>query len=212
MERKCNRCKVLKKDIDFKDEHSKNCNSCRLVANNAYSLKKSGKLPRYAEVQKLLEKAYNNGNFVCNVCEQEKPLECFGSHNHANKYNTSRVCKECNREVNKFSKYKKAYNISQERFIEMLNEQNYKCKICHSDIKYLSRTENKYKSACIDHCHVTGEVRGLLCSNCNRGLGLLKDDESIILRAYKYLVQYKSDKLLEKPEEVNQQPIISLND
>jgi hypothetical protein len=39
----------------------------------------------------------------------------------------------------------------------------------------------------VDHCHATGKVRGLLCHNCNRALGLLKDDKSTIRRALEYL-------------------------
>lgn len=39
----------------------------------------------------------------------------------------------------------------------------------------------------VDHCHATGHVRGLLCHNCNRALGLLKDSEQALQRALKYL-------------------------
>ncbi|MFE5535310.1 endonuclease VII domain-containing protein [Streptomyces sp. NPDC056492] len=39
----------------------------------------------------------------------------------------------------------------------------------------------------VDHCHKTGRVRGVLCFNCNTGLGLLKDSPDRILRAAEYL-------------------------
>jgi hypothetical protein len=39
----------------------------------------------------------------------------------------------------------------------------------------------------IDHDHATGKVRGLLCNNCNRGIGLLKDSPSVLLQAHLYL-------------------------
>jgi hypothetical protein len=39
----------------------------------------------------------------------------------------------------------------------------------------------------VDHCHSSGEVRGLLCHNCNRALGLLKDSVDSLMRAARYL-------------------------
>jgi len=40
-----------------------------------------------------------------------------------------------------------------------------------------------------DHDHITGEVRGLLCNQCNRGIGYLRDDPELIMKAYKYLTE-----------------------
>lgn len=39
----------------------------------------------------------------------------------------------------------------------------------------------------VDHCHSSGEVRGLLCHNCNRALGLFKDSRENLLNAVEYL-------------------------
>jgi hypothetical protein len=39
----------------------------------------------------------------------------------------------------------------------------------------------------VDHCHATGKVRGLLCHNCNRALGLMQDNIENIKRAADYL-------------------------
>ncbi len=43
----------------------------------------------------------------------------------------------------------------------------------------------------VDHDHKTGKTRGLLCSNCNRGLGLLKDSIQIVKNALKYLKDFR---------------------
>lgn len=40
---------------------------------------------------------------------------------------------------------------------------------------------------CVEHNHTTGRIRGLLCNNCNRGVGLLKDNLNILKRAIIYL-------------------------
>jgi len=39
----------------------------------------------------------------------------------------------------------------------------------------------------VDHCHSTGKVRGLLCSNCNRGIGMLQERVDILQNAIDYL-------------------------
>lgn len=196
--KKCNRCKVEKEIEEFKNPNSKTCKKCREVSKKSYDCKKNGELPKYAQVQQLLEDAYQRGNFVCKICKIEKSLDNFGKHSNNNKYNISRVCKDCSRETNKFSKLL-GYGISKDEFISKLEEQNYKCKICDSEIKYMSRYKDKYGSACVDHDHKTGKIRGLLCSSCNRALGLFKDSISITENAHKYLVQYKSGELTGKP-------------
>jgi hypothetical protein len=59
----------------------------------------------------------------------------------------------------------KLYNITQEDYLIMLENQNNKCLICGRD------KSNFIKGLHVDHNHTTGEVRGLLCSNCNGSLG-----------------------------------------
>lgn len=60
-------------------------------------------------------------------------------------------------------------------------DQDYKCAICGI------HEENVTKSLAIDHDHTTGLVRGYLCNNCNRGIGLLKDDPNVLRNAIEYL-------------------------
>lgn len=74
------------------------------------------------------------------------------------------------------------YGITVEYFEMLLMKQNNSCAIC-------GRTDDGNKSIFphVDHCHKTEKVRGLLCLNCNHGLGKFKDDLSILLRACKYL-------------------------
>ena len=63
----------------------------------------------------------------------------------------------------------------------MLNAQNNKCLICHTEFKTM-------KSTYIDHNHITGKVRGLLCVKCNSGIGYLNDDINLLKEAINYLI------------------------
>ena len=67
---------------------------------------------------------------------------------------------------------------------EMVKQQNNCCAICGK-----SPDENKRLS--VDHCHVSGKVRGLLCGSCNLGLGCFSDNPDSLLKAVEYLRQGK---------------------
>jgi len=74
------------------------------------------------------------------------------------------------------------YNISLEEYESILVAQDYKCKCCGIDSKYLK------KHLSVDHDHKTGKVRGLLCSNCNLILGLVHDNPEILVTLASYLI------------------------
>ena len=78
------------------------------------------------------------------------------------------------------------YGINIETYEAMLDEQNSLCKICGEEGFLMDKAKHKVKLM-VDHCHETGKVRGLLCHNCNRALGLLKDDTSRLTAAIAYL-------------------------
>ncbi len=76
------------------------------------------------------------------------------------------------------------YNISPDDYSRLLAIQNGCCAICGSTHHYGNKKSSHFQ---IDHDHTTGDVRGLLCAKCNRGLGLLGDSESSILKVLNYL-------------------------
>lgn len=78
-------------------------------------------------------------------------------------------------------KYKGLYGISHDDYDEIYNAQNGKCAICSTHQSELS------VRLVVDHNHDTSEVRGLLCANCNLGLGQFKDNKSILECAIMYL-------------------------
>lgn len=81
----------------------------------------------------------------------------------------------------KDKKLRENYGISLDIYNEMFQKQNGCCAICNTHQSEL------IVSLSVDHCHTTGKVRGLLCSNCNRGIGLLKDSIKILNSAIEYL-------------------------
>lgn len=81
--------------------------------------------------------------------------------------------------------YKKlGIKITKEEYDKMYVDQNGKCAICENPPTGFK------KSLCLDHCHDSLKVRGLLCDNCNAGLGKFKDDIDILLKAVDYLKKH----------------------
>lgn len=74
------------------------------------------------------------------------------------------------------------YGLSYEAYQTLLENQNYVCAICGS--KEFSKTK---KNLSVDHDHITNKVRGLLCSECNTGLGKFKDSPDLLDKAKEYL-------------------------
>lgn len=123
-------------------------------------------------------------NKICSKCNKNLSLENFYKRKDLSS-GTQSWCKECQHKRTKeykqkvgYRKYnlKAAYNITQEEYISLLNKQNGKCKICGNSKKLL-----------IDHNHSTGQIRGLLCHNCNIALGHIFDNPVIASRLTQYL-------------------------
>lgn len=91
---------------------------------------------------------------------------------------------ENNKDRVKFNKIKRAYNLTKEQYEKMLQQQNYCCAICSVNVE-----TQRNKTLVVDHCHSSGKIRGLLCHFCNTALGLFKDDEEVLMKAYNYLVR-----------------------
>ena len=76
--------------------------------------------------------------------------------------------------------------MTPEQFEAMKAKQGGTCALC-------DKTEsNPHKSLCIDHDHTTGKIRGLLCDNHNRALGLFKDSTEDLEKALDYLRSHRS--------------------
>jgi hypothetical protein len=80
---------------------------------------------------------------------------------------------------------KKSFGISLQNYKDKLKEQNNVCAICF-------KPELAARDLAVDHCHTTGKIRGLLCTNCNKLLGHAKDNVEILQSAINYLNKHHS--------------------
>lgn len=124
----------------------------------------------------------------CKKCSINFNLDKF-YFNKNGKYKRQNVCKKCmniyDYKIDKNFKLKKAYGITLDQYNEMLSKQDGKCMICLVNNNGYYR--KKPRAFAVDHCHTTGKIRGLLCSDCNTGIGLLKDNIDLLNNAIKYL-------------------------
>lgn len=124
---------------------------------------------------------YPNGYFKDKECKTCKQV--FTPTNPCNIY-CSAECKGKN------SYYKRQYGITDADLAKMKEEQDNKCYLCGSEGFLIGKNNNSEKLA-VDHDHATGKVRKLLCHNCNRALGLLKDNAEVLRKAAKYVEEHR---------------------
>jgi len=136
----------------------------------------------------------------CSTCKQTKDRLEFGNLK-ASKDGKSGRCKSCLNTSNRRSQAKtpdvfdeqrrlswltRNYGITTNDYNSMVVNQDDKCGICERQDK---GTRRKYW--CVDHCHTTGRVRGLLCATCNKSLGQLGDTVESLQKAITYLKHTK---------------------
>lgn len=96
----------------------------------------------------------------------------------------TKAWRQRNAQANRFAKFRarirSVFGITVEEWARMYDAQDRSCAIC------LARLEFD-RSTTVDHCHATGMVRGLLCQQCNRGIGMLRDDATVLERAVEYI-------------------------
>ena len=132
----------------------------------------------------------------CPICKKQLPRTQEYWHRHVGYTdNLSGYCKKCHRKKYKYSNLTRdriqnqkrmaneySRGISEEDFVLLMKEVDSKCEICNR--KFLNNGRLK---ACLDHDHITGKIRGLLCNNCNSGLGFFGDSQERLIKAKEYL-------------------------
>jgi hypothetical protein len=137
----------------------------------------------------------------CTKCREIKDISLFGTYtskqsrvrpDRIGKTITSPVCKSCqalkSAEYRSRGGYKErvrnnylwdTHKLTTEEYNLLLAYQENVCQICKS-----SEKNGTYH---VDHCHRTGDIRGILCGSCNRGIGYLQDNLQIARSSVEYL-------------------------
>ena len=187
----CKTCKITKPVSEFYPQSDKryynpNCKACCRA--------KHVKTPII-----LYKESIPKGFKLCPDCCQIKRFQDF--HNdQRSKSGKSSYCKECmqkknllwlNKNKQKYliyqqnHKFQTRYNISLNDFNKLFQKQNGVCAICGKP-ELSTNCKGKIRNLSVDHNHKTGQVRGLLCGNCNTGFGSFQENISILKSAIKY--------------------------
>ena len=219
MEKVCSTCNIQKSLEDFardnrlKSGRTAQCKSCRQARSRKTALKnqqiynpdaikqcnKCRELKPHKEFHKL---AYGRGGVrgTCKPCQLELAhvRREFHKENNTPQYRRklelarqhSKKRREENPEYMRDYRYKSKYNMTYEEYLSLLQTQQGQCRICGLSSEKAGGMGNKLV---VDHCHGTEVVRGLLCTQCNTGLGYFKDNIDNLFSAIKYLQDFKNE-------------------
>jgi hypothetical protein len=132
---------------------------------------------------------------TCTKCKRELNISNF--YRYKDTYKSH--CKDCIRiQRNNYYKTPKGFKyqiekswrdkgmvFTTEEYEELLVKQNYGCAICNA------KSNRNGTRLCVDHCHTTGKIRGLLCHDCNTSLGKFEDNVELLQKAIDYVKKYK---------------------
>lgn len=149
---------------------------------------------------------------TCTECGESKAIDEF----HASKggmYERRGKCKDCSargsaarrkkwrsvpesREQDRLTRRKynlvRKYGITHERYQEMWHAQGGLCAICGNPESAVKVRSQEKKWLSVDHDHVTGKIRELLCSSCNGGMGQLGDSIDLLRKVIAYLERHSA--------------------
>lgn len=126
-------------------------------------------MPRKVKCSKCDKVCFSKSELpLCSVCSYEK-----------------RTKHRCIATYKRYHSMLKKYNVDESGFNALWSAFKGKCGICNKNLKMPELRRGQCpESACLDHDHITGNIRGLLCNSCNKGIGLLKDSTEILLKDY----------------------------
>lgn len=211
--KRCGRCKQELLVEQFYHDASRNdgynpvCKACKSAYSSAYYAKNRAKHAPY-ERERYQARAAARGRTVtrrppqvqipdgmkhCLRCHTTKPIGEFDRDYHRKDGHRSH-CRDCRSAAaraqygRRKARQRRTYDtlrrmgMSRERYDAMLEAQGGVCAICGS-----AQTTRGWKRLAVDHNHETGEILGLLCDDCNQGLGYFGDKPEILARAITYL-------------------------
>lgn len=213
-EKRCPKCKTVKPLAEFGKNRSRPDGltpECRMCAREAERRSRD----RYRGMAKPKKDEKR-----CYRCKQIRPITCFGNDN-GRRDGKSPDCNDCRHERwlgygkteagkavakradrrykdrlkgtpesklrNRKQNLKKNHNLTIDEYEKIFASQEGRCAICRRETE---------KPLCVDHDHKTGIIRGLLCNNCNRTLGVWRDSPETAQRAVDYLLRHRQLRLV----------------
>jgi hypothetical protein len=111
---------------------------------------------------------------TCGLCGLDFPNTRKHFRHPTVRYNTKGACLSCERIKARRRGFAKRFGLTPEQYDEQVRGKV--CLICGGNDRLV-----------LDHCHKSGRIRGVLCSNCNSALGMFGDDPKRLLSAVEYL-------------------------
>jgi hypothetical protein len=131
----------------------------------------------------------------CGCCKEQLPVASFNRRKRGTgSYQTN--CKKCVGELWKTAKQsgpevrrryqlQRKYGVNEQSYFSLWNQQNGVCAICGNE--ETARYKGTLKMLAVDHDHETGVIRGLLCQECNTGIGKFRHDQDLLVKASEYV-------------------------
>ena len=133
---------------------------------------------------------------ICKECGEKKKYFAKGmcSHCYDRKWRHEKYIKNSEHREAKKKKaisyhLKGVWGLTLEDYDEMLESQGGGCAICGKSLE--DELRDIGKRLAVDHCHKTGEIRGLLCMSCNLGISKFDDDPELTTKATEYLLSWR---------------------
>lgn len=177
----------------------KTCSSCKesLQEKEFYVSKNSsdGLYPCCRQCDSIRMKKKNNKpdpkvtEKTCTRCRVTKPVKEF-ARRKASRDGLQFCCIDCLRD----KYWTRIYGLTASQYEDLLAYQNGVCAICLEPETTNDPRTGRPRKLAVDHCHKTGEVRGLLCLRCNSAIGKLADDSDRLRRAAKYLDDFNKSR------------------
>lgn len=166
--KKCGRCqKYLPKDLFYRNRKTADGLACYC---------------RRCESARKKEARASNPGLI--IVHRENGKKWYIK-NKEHKLNKNKEWKENNPSKWRNINLKSRFGITNEDYNQILEKQNNCCPIC-------GKHKDEFKEfMAVDHCHKTGQVRGILCRKCNLGIGHLNDDIFLLEKSINYLNSYK---------------------
>ncbi len=121
---------------------------------------------------------------TCVGCNRTKDIDSFERQGLKGRRAKCKDCRSSQHLANlRFTKY----GLTVESYQRMLEEQDFACAVCGEKEGAKAPHAPRVRALSVDHNHETGEVRALLCGNCNTAVGLMKEDPTRLEAAANYL-------------------------